>query len=72
MPAIAPTKAIRMIKFINDRINPAIASPLGLLNRPIRENNMPRNHIIQPTTGNQEKNNDINDKIKPAVPILLD
>lgn len=53
-------------------IKPAMAIPRGDLNKPINENNAPRNHTTQPIPGIHEKINEINDNIKPAVPNPLD
>ena len=72
MLAMAPTTATKIIKSINDRIKPAMAMPRGLLNRPIKENRAPRNHVTQLTPGSQNKMMDINARTNPAVPAPLD
>ena len=40
---------------ISEMMNPAMASPLGLLNIPINEKTSPRTHIIHPKTGTHPK-----------------
>ena len=61
-----------MITSMIDRIKPAIAIPLGLLNKPMKENRAPKNQINQPTPGTQLKIAEIKAKINPAVPIPFD
>ena len=59
MPSAAAMTANRnsmsMIS-ISEMMNPAIASPRGLLNMPMNENMSPRIHIIHPKTGNPSEN----------------
>lgn len=53
-------------------IVPAIARPLGCLNKPIIEKMAPSNHTTKSTNGIHEVTNKaINDRTKPAVPIPL-
>lgn len=53
---------------IKDMMNPAMASPLGLLNMPMNEKTSPNAHMIHPNTGTHPKMNVIRDRTNPAVP----
>ena len=70
--AMDPTMATINIRSIQDMIKPAMARPLGLLNRPMKENSIPRNHTTQLTPGIQHNISEINAMTNPAVPSPLD
>lgn len=55
-----------------DKRNPVIAKPLGALNKPIKENNRPKNQITKSTTGTHERIIPKRANTNPAVPIPLD
>lgn len=53
-------------------IKPAIAKPLGRLNRPIKENSEPKPQRMRFIIGSHTSKRLNNAMIKPAVPIPLD
>ena len=63
----ANRKSMSMMS-IREIMNPAMASPRGLLNMPMNENMSPRIHIIHPKTGTHPKIKVIRDSTNPAVP----
>ena len=56
---------------MNEITKPAMANPRGLLNIPIKENNAPRNHNTQLTTGTQDPRRASHANINPANPSPL-
>lgn len=70
--ARTPKRIIRIIRSMNDIINPAIARPLGLLKIPTRDKIIPINHSIHPTIGTQQNMRPSNASTNPAVPIPFD
>lgn len=70
--AILPKIATIMIIPMIDKRNPVIAKPLGALNKPIKENNRPKNQITKSTTGTHERIIPKRANTNPAVPIPLD
>lgn len=61
-----------MIIPIIDKMKPVIAKPLGALNKPIKENNSPKNQMMKSTTGTHERSIPNNANTNPAVPMPLD
>lgn len=70
--ANAPISTINIIKLIKEITNPAMASPRGCLNTPIKENIKPSNHRIQFKAGTQQSKIATIESTKPAVPNPLD
>ncbi len=62
----------KIIMPINDRMKPAMARPLGALNKPMKENKAPKNQIRKLAIGAQHKAKANIAKTKPAVPRPLE